>query len=386
VIRAGSSIVQGAGAAAAKEAARSAVRGLDGAGCAFVFASGHDADELEEALDAAQEALPGVVLVGCVGGGVVGTGEEVEHEPAISIAVLATDDSVSIEPVFLELSGSGSKDGDALARALEGKIKGSMDRAALVLLADPMAFDGKPLLGRLREKVPKLPVLGGLAASSKGDDMPVFAGKERGTRALAGAVLSGPGLRATVAVAQGTRPLEQGGRVTRAEKNLVLEVDGKPAIERFKEAAASAKGRTLFCGLGVASFRAPLASEDYLARNIIGVDPRSGAVAIAEIVPPGSTICFLARDAEAAREDLSTRVRELRAAYTRARPAFGLYFDCMGRGSGLYGEAGVDARIIEEELGSFPLAGFFGNGELAPFLGTNLVHNYTGALVLFGES
>jgi small ligand-binding sensory domain FIST len=93
-------------------------------------------------------------------------------------------------------------------------------------------------------------------------------------------------------------------------------------------------------------------------------------------------VSFLVRDADAAREDLAARVRELKAALGGRPPAFGLYFDCLGRGAGLYGEPGVDAAIIREHLGEFPLGGFFGNGELAPFMGSNLVHNYTGVLVL----
>ncbi len=105
---------------------------------------------------------------------------------------------------------------------------------------------------------------------------------------------------------------------------------------------------------------------------------------IAEVVPQGSTVCFLVRDADTARDDLGARVRELRSAFPSRAPAFGLYFDCLGRGKGLYGEPGVDARIIRESLG-VPLAGFFGNGELAPFLGTNFLHNYTGALLVVGE-
>lgn len=164
-------------------------------------------------------------------------------------------------------------------------------------------------------------------------------------------------------------------------------MDGEPAIKRLRAAlASSGASRAIFCGLGLESLRAPVGSEDYIARNILGVDPKTGAVAVAEVVPPGSTVSFLARDAESAREDLTARVRELRAAFTRRPPAFGLYFDCVGRGEGLYGEAGVDARIIREELGEFPLAGFFGNGELAPLLGANLLHNYTGALALFGDA
>ena len=385
MIRAGSSLVRGEGVEAAAAAAKAAGRGVERAKVAFMFASGQDPDDVGELVAAASEALGGAPVVGCTGGGVVGTGEEVEGEAAISIVAVETDDQVAAEPFFAKLAGEGVKDADALAASLSGKIRGAAERATIVLVADPMSFDAKPLLARLREKQPKLPVIGGLAAS-RGDSMPVFAGAERSTHALAGAALSGHGLRTTVAVAQGCRPIGRAGRVTRSDKNLLYEVDGEPVLVRLKEAIEQAEERALFCGLGFESLRMPLASEDYLARNILGVDPKAGAVAIAEVIPPGATMCFLVRDAAAAREDLAARVRELGSAYTRKPPAFGLYFDCLGRGAGLYDEEGVDAKIIQETLGDFPLAGFFGNGELAPFLGTNLLHNYTGALVLFGEA
>ncbi len=65
------------------------------------------------------------------------------------------------------------------------------------------------------------------------------------------------------------------------------------------------------------------------------------------------------------------------------RPLFGCYFNCAGRGRGLFGVPDHDVTLIRERLGDFPLAGFFGNGEFAPIGRRNFFHNYTGALVLF---
>ena len=62
------------------------------------------------------------------------------------------------------------------------------------------------------------------------------------------------------------------------------------------------------------------------------------------------------------------------------RPLAGRYFNCAGRGRGLYGDPDPDVTAIREALGEFPLAGFFGNGELAPVARRNFFHNYTGAL------
>jgi small ligand-binding sensory domain FIST len=68
-----------------------------------------------------------------------------------------------------------------------------------------------------------------------------------------------------------------------------------------------------------------------------------------------------------------------------APPQFGLYFNCLGRGFGLYGQPDHDVSVIRKHFGELPLVGFFGNAEFAPVGGRNYVHNYTGALVLFTE-
>jgi small ligand-binding sensory domain FIST len=128
--------------------------------------------------------------------------------------------------------------------------------------------------------------------------------------------------------------------------------------------------------------KSPLERGDFLVRNLVGIDPRSGAVAVAERVRAGQTIQFQLRDARASREDLQAAVAALGARLAGRRPVFGCYFNCAGRGRGLYGESDHDVTVIREALGEFPLAGFFGNGELAPVGRRNFFHTYTGVLLL----
>src|SRR3990172_3627896 len=68
------------------------------------------------------------------------------------------------------------------------------------------------------------------------------------------------------------------------------------------------------------------------------------------------------------------------------RPRFGSYFNCLGRGVGLYGDASHDITLIREFFGDLPIVGFFGNGELAPVGGKNYAHSYTGVLAIIGEA
>ncbi|MGH7321763.1 MAG: FIST C-terminal domain-containing protein, partial [Candidatus Rokuibacteriota bacterium] len=115
-------------------------------------------------------------------------------------------------------------------------------------------------------------------------------------------------------------------------------------------------------------------------------DQATGAVAVGERVRVGQTVQFQIRDAEAAREDLCGMLEELRKRLAGRRPAFGCYFNCAGRGRGLFGVPDHDVTLIRQHLGDFPLVGFFGNGEFAPIGRRNFFHNYTGALVVFPEA
>jgi small ligand-binding sensory domain FIST len=389
MIRAGSGLGRGDPAEAGRTAAREAVAGLTNPSLALVFASGMDRDGLGEALDEAKERLRGATIVGASGGGVIGSTEEVEGEPAVAVLAIESDSpGIALVPFLAPLSGDAGRDGDAVAAKLERAIRGPHERSFLVLLPVPARFDAG-LLVRLRSRLGKLPVVGALSASLVPDAPElVFAGEERSAEAVAGVLITGEKLRAAVAVAQGCRPVVAAGEVTRSEGNVILEIDGKPALERLREAIEKARvtGSMVLCGIALEPLSSPLGGEDFLARNVMGIDPKRGGVAVADLVPAGARVTFLVRDAAAAREDMTLRARELAQAFPRTPPSFGLFFDCVARGAGLYGESNVDTRIIHEHVGDVPLAGFFGNGELAPFLGRNLVYGYTGVLLLVGES
>ena len=62
-----------------------------------------------------------------------------------------------------------------------------------------------------------------------------------------------------------------------------------------------------------------------------------------------------------------------------AAPRAGLYFSCVARGPNLFGPQSRELAMIRDALGDFPLAGFFGNGEIAH----DRVYGYTGVLALF---
>jgi small ligand-binding sensory domain FIST len=244
------------------------------------------------------------------------------------------------------------------------------------------------LLAGLAQRLGPVPVLGAVAAAA-GEPIELCDTRTL-TGGLAGLALSGP--VPLIGVAQGCMPIGEPYVITRAERNVVHQIAGRPALEILREAIDTVENAEeripragVFAGLAMDPAKSPLERGDFLVRNLMGVDSTSGAVAVAELVRPGQTIQFQLRDAKTSREDLEATLAVLQTRLNGRRPAFGCYFNCAGRGRGLYGEPDHDVTLIRQRLGEFPLTGFFGNGELAPVGRQNFFHNYTGALLLIPE-
>ncbi|MGB6166651.1 MAG: FIST C-terminal domain-containing protein, partial [Geitlerinemataceae cyanobacterium] len=112
-------------------------------------------------------------------------------------------------------------------------------------------------------------------------------------------------------------------------------------------------------------------------RNLIGVDPRMGAIAIGDRVRPGQRIQFHLRDAQTSAEDLEVLLQKYQNSHDGTATAGALMFACLGRGEGLYGEPDFDSRLFQKHLKDVSLSGFFCNGEIGPVGGTTFLHGYT---------
>ena len=114
----------------------------------------------------------------------------------------------------------------------------------------------------------------------------------------------------------------------------------------------------------------------FLVRNLIGVDPKNGAVAVADRVRPGMNVQFQLREADASREEALSLLQAAAAADDNA-PVFGLLMACLGRGKGLFGAPDGDVTIGRQVMPDLPMAGAFCNGEIGPVAGSTHLHGYT---------
>jgi len=371
---------------AALEASLQAIErsGTDHADLAIVFVTGDDAlSRTHQALHAVRRVTGARAVVGCSGAGVLTDHREVEGEGAVAVLVVRSERLVAT-PFLLERQGDRSDVGTELAQRIGATVA---EGGCALVLPDAIGCNPAALFAQLEEALGFVPVLGAVAAGA-----PMFelynTDAEQG--ALVGVALSG--LTPVIGVAQGCVPIGEPYVITRAEANVIERIGNRPALTMLEEAIqalpdgqARIRRAGVFAGLAMDPAKSPLERGDFLVRNLLGADRSSGAVAVAERVRVGQTVQFQIRDAEASREDLRAMLDEVAGRLGDRRPAFGCYFNCAGRGRGLFGVPDHDVTLIRERLGEFPLVGFFGNGEFAPLARRNFFHNYTGALVVFPD-
>ena len=369
---------------AALEAALAALAasGADRADLALVFTSGDTLSRAHALLHAVRRATGARAVVGCSGIGVLTERQEVEGETAVAVLAVRDDRLVATPFLLEDLRALGSDAGSRMAQAAAETV---LQSGSVIALPDAYGLDPWALLKRFDDAVGFVPVLGGVAS---GAALVELCNAEFAQGALAGVALSGS--EPVVGVAQGCMPIGEPYVVTAADENVVHTIGSRPALRVLKEAietlpdpAERVRRAGLFAGLAIDPAKSPLERGDFVVRNLVAIDDQSGAIALADRVRIGQTIQFQIRDAEAARQDLEGMLASVERALAGRRPTFGMYFNCAGRGRGLFGVPDHDVTLIREKLGEFPLAGFFGNGEFAPIGTRNLFHTYTGVLAVY---
>jgi small ligand-binding sensory domain FIST len=359
-------------ATAVGEAAAAVRTGLGGGPPDLVvaFVSPHHESGYRQLPSLVREALGNGHLLGCSAGGVIGGGRELEGVPALSITAAALP-GVTLTPFHLEEPAPPPV--------------ASGEAPSFLLLPDPFTFDVDELLHLLDTRWPGSTVVGGLASGGRspgGNALYLDDAVHR--RGLAGMALSGNVVIDTI-VAQGCRPIGDPMFVTRSERNVIHELDGRRAGAVLQElyGHVSAEDQqlfrdSLFLGIVMREHRQEYRQGDFLVRNVMGIDSASGALVVGALVRDGMVVQFHLRDARTSAADLDELLRRY-----RGRPAGALLFSCLGRGHHLYGEPDHDTTAFRRHAGDVAVGGFFCNGEIGPVQGATFLHGYTSAFGLF---
>lgn len=335
-----------------------------------------------------QSRLGARMILGCSGGGVVGVGREIERKPALSITAAILPD-VKLTP--FRIADSSLPGLDVSPRAWQSAVGVSpADQPHFILLADPYSIRIENLLMGLDYAYPKAVKVGGLAsgATQPGENA-LFLNAVCYRSGAVGVALSG-NITLDALVAQGCRPIGKPMRVTKSDRNILIELDGEKPLTILRDLFMTLESRdqdllqhALFLGLVMDPLKSHFTHGDFLIRNIVGLDTEKGLLAVGALLRQGQMVQFHLRDSQTSVDDLTQILNGYASRSGREQVSGALLFSCLGRGEYLYGQSGHDTRMFQQKLGPIPVSGFFCNGEIGPVGGTTYLHGYTSCFALF---
>ena len=339
----------------------------DVAGAALGIAYFTDAFAGEaDALLGRLEAATGVgSWVGAVGWGILADDRELYGQPAL--AVMVTDLPTDRFRLLPSPPAGGDLDGWVAGNEpVFGVVHGDPRRPELASALTSITADGNAFL------------VGGLA-SGQGDLVHVAGRRVDGP---VSGVLFGRDVQVATAHTQGCTPIGSLHTITACSGNVVESLDERPAFDVLKADMGELLARDLRRALGYIFAALPVTGSDlgdYMVRNIVGIDPSTGRVAIGEAVTPGQALLFTRRDHTAAVADLDRMLASLMKRVGGDRPKGAIYVSCLARGPNLFGASSNEVRQVRRAIGDVPLVGFFANGEVCH----DRLYGYTGVLTLF---
>lgn len=376
----------------------------------FLFISSAYASEYPRLVPLILEKLPIKLLIGTGGGGIVGIdseneAQEIEGNPALSLTV-AHLPNVNVQGFHVSTDQIPDLDSSAQAWETLTGVSPQQD-PDFILLADPFFSKVNDLLEGLDFAYPNAKKVGGLgSAMAMGIQTGLFyhdAEKTEDTALLregiVGIAISGD-IEIDTIVAQGCRPVGPQYQITKSERNVLAEVAAvqeegvespKPPLQALRELMTELSPEdqelaqhSLFLGIARDEFKSELQQGDFLVRNLLGVDPKVGAIAVGDKLRPGQRIQFHLRDGDTSAEDLEMLLQNYQQQETGSSSAVGaLLFSCLGRGKELYGKPNFDSELFRQYFNQIPIGGFFCNGEIGPVGNQTFLHGYTSSFAIF---
>jgi small ligand-binding sensory domain FIST len=327
------------------------------------------------------------LLVGCSSQSLIFSSEEVEEDAGIVLGLYSLPGANLKASIFTEQQVEEAN-GPGYWR-METGIGPEQTNGWLVLI-DPFHLDSEMWLKGWNEAYAPLPILGGLASGEYNEQTTqIYLNGE--VYEEGGVALSvGGDVRLVGVTSQGCTPIGETWTLTKVDQNIIHEIGNRPAYEvlaeTFNQLSSEEQQRArgnLFVGLVVNEYMEDFHRGDFLIRNLLGADPRSGSIAVGAAPRLGQTIQFQRRSAAAATEDMNELLGRTRAKLEQSPIYGGCLCSCNGRGQGMFGRPNHDAELVQQRLGPLGLTGFFCNGEIGPVGERSFLHGFTASLALF---
>lgn len=182
-------------------------------------------------------------------------------------------------------------------------------------------------------------------------------------------------------LSQGCEPIGPVHLVTESQDNVVIALDGQPAVEVLQAEIDARFADDLSAIAGTIHGAVPVEGSDtgdFSVRVLTGVDPVRGWIAVGGALVPGDRLMFVRRDPKSAIRDMKSMLTGLSRRLS-GPPRGGIFVSCVARGANMFGVPSVEMNLIKDAFGDIPIIGFAASGEIS----NNRLYGYTGVLTLF---
>lgn len=309
----------------------------------------------------------GTQWVGCSTAGEI-SGRGVTDDTAVVTAIRFENPDTRFEIALAQIAGGGSFEaGQALAKKLQRP-----DLTSVVLLSPGVNVNGSQLVEGMTSILGKKIVLTGGLAGDGGKFQKTFTLSAEGVTAdhVIGIGLYGRSVQLRHGCMGGWDPFGKVRQVTRSTANVVFELDGKPALDIYKEYLGDhAKD------LPASGLMFPFAivdgnnSETGLIRTILSVDEKAGSLTFAGDVPQGVIVRLMHANTNGLVGGAEGAAKNAVLNGKPAASAFALVVSCVGRKLIMGVNVDEEIEAVGRILGSgCTMAGFYSYGEISPYL------------------
>lgn len=187
----------------------------------------------------------------------------------------------------------------------------------------------------------------------------------------------------------GWKPFGPIRRVTKAEANVLYEIDGKPALKLYKEYLGDKAAELPASGLlyPFALLREEDRQETGLIRTILAVDEEKESLTLAGDMPQGGLVRLMHADTDSLVEGAREAAEEAHIKGRKGSSAT-LLVSCVGRKIIMGSDVDEEVEAVIGAIGeNSAFAGFYSYGEICPYSETGFseLHNQTMTITHISE-
>lgn len=339
-----------------------------------------DAQEIEKACSSS-----GLSIVGCSTAGEIS--DEGVSDDSFSIVAMHFD-ATEVRTAEAELK---SPDASRAAGQAIGKKLAAPNLSSIFVLSPGLNVNGSEFAKGISDSVGKdVVITGGLAGDGTtfSSTHTLLNGKVYADHAVAFG-LYGDKVTVKSGSRGGWKPFGPIRRVTKAEANVLYELDGKPALKLYKEYLGDKAAELPASGLlyPFALLREEDRRETGLIRTILAVDEEKESLTLAGDMPQGGLVRLMHADTDSLVEGAREAAEEAHIKGRKGSSAT-LLVSCVGRKIIMGSDVDEEVEAVIGAIGeNSAFAGFYSYGEICPYSETGFseLHNQTMTITHISE-